>query len=567
VRGLIAISMLTVLACSTDVAPLADAGGGAGVDASATDAGLRDSGDAPRDAGRLDSEPTDALPGDALPTDAGSTDALPRDAEPPRDGGPSDALPPDSDRDWDVGVTDAEPTDGASDPDGGNGDGGTSACGPGSPSPAPTCGAACGNGVREACEVCDGPGPRGAAPAPLDAGASADAGNLRPPPPLDAGPMCTEVTETCDGTDLGGRSCRALGYAGGVLRCHGWCAFDVSDCTTCASGADVSRCADVWTGTDSTPALALAASGSELGLAWVQGGVGVQVQLHDEQLGVLARRTCVEGAVATQVALAPTSTGWLLAVSDGTATALHPLAADLQANGAIRAIRGQQPQLVAGSAGPLLTYVDATGVVMAAGLDASGASLWTASVFSGVVGAEFVSAVETGAGQWMLAARTRGGVEIARIAGGQVAGRSNPVGGSTEYPNLAWTGTEARLVYTDFATTGQVRWARLDAQGALIGASVALGTIPDFFNSSPVVTVGDASYAFLGGYTGTTAVSDRLALVRIDATGASVSVPSDLAIGPELVRPARATVLRGAPFVAWVGAGAEGRVNLARITP
>lgn len=40
-------------------------------------------------------------------------------------------------------------------------------------------------------------------------------------------------TEACDGTDLRGRSCRSLGFAGGTLTCTAACTFDEDRCFTC----------------------------------------------------------------------------------------------------------------------------------------------------------------------------------------------------------------------------------------------------------------------------------------------------------------------------------------------
>ncbi len=57
----------------------------------------------------------------------------------------------------------------------------------------------------------------------------------------DAGPVCgnglREANEECDGSDLGGRTCESLGYAGGRLTCSGDCTLDVSSCqTVCGNG-------------------------------------------------------------------------------------------------------------------------------------------------------------------------------------------------------------------------------------------------------------------------------------------------------------------------------------------
>ena len=43
-------------------------------------------------------------------------------------------------------------------------------------------------------------------------------------------------TEACDGDDLGGKSCKSLGYFGGELSCSAGCRHDLSRCTNCGNG-------------------------------------------------------------------------------------------------------------------------------------------------------------------------------------------------------------------------------------------------------------------------------------------------------------------------------------------
>jgi len=45
-----------------------------------------------------------------------------------------------------------------------------------------------------------------------------------------------ETGEQCDGTDLGGATCRSLGYQGGNLSCNPNCTFNTSNCTTGGGG-------------------------------------------------------------------------------------------------------------------------------------------------------------------------------------------------------------------------------------------------------------------------------------------------------------------------------------------
>ncbi len=85
-----------------------------------------------------------------------------------------------------------------------------------------------------------------------------DAGDARPDgeePPPHCGNGIREGTEECDGTDLGGSSCEALGYLEGDLRCTADCRFDTTGCTAqpgCGDGtiAGTEECDDGNTAPD-----------------------------------------------------------------------------------------------------------------------------------------------------------------------------------------------------------------------------------------------------------------------------------------------------------------------------
>lgn len=64
----------------------------------------------------------------------------------------------------------------------------------------PACPGLCGNGVRDDC------------PGLFDA-------------------RCASKGEECEGDDLGGKSCRDFGFAGGTLRCGEGCSLDAESCT------------------------------------------------------------------------------------------------------------------------------------------------------------------------------------------------------------------------------------------------------------------------------------------------------------------------------------------------
>ncbi len=110
-----------------------------------------------------------------------------------------------------------------------------------SPSPTPT-GPACGDGVAEGDEECDGSDLLGASC--LTEGFAG--GTLRCTDCAYDDSDCTlcgdgtvnDVGEECDGADLRGSSCEARGFAGGTLTCSASCTFDESGCQAelCGNG-------------------------------------------------------------------------------------------------------------------------------------------------------------------------------------------------------------------------------------------------------------------------------------------------------------------------------------------
>ncbi len=64
-----------------------------------------------------------------------------------------------------------------------------------------------------------------------DGGTGTDGG-----PTMGCGDGVKNGTEACDGTDLGGATCAALGFIGGTLRCDADCNYDTSGCSSCGDG-------------------------------------------------------------------------------------------------------------------------------------------------------------------------------------------------------------------------------------------------------------------------------------------------------------------------------------------
>src|SRR5258708_23660807 len=106
-------------------------------------------------------------------------------------------------------------------------------------------------------------------------------------PCMGAAPACSlpdAGRAECTSTDLQGQTCETLGFTGGTLGCNASCTFDTSGCDTCVAGPHAActsvHVADGLASTARTDyqghvltdvAFALAASDTEVGLAWGEG--------------------------------------------------------------------------------------------------------------------------------------------------------------------------------------------------------------------------------------------------------------------------------------------------------
>ncbi len=132
------------------------------------------------------------------------------------------------------------------------------------------------------------------------------------------GCMMVEVSESCDGADLSGNTCEALGYSGGALRCT-TCALDESDCSVCSNDPRVVQCGELRTAdvARETWSAKLGPRGDEVGLLWLENR-GVRFARLSPSLEVLSSSDCFAGhgsntTVGESLALAATETGWLAA--------------------------------------------------------------------------------------------------------------------------------------------------------------------------------------------------------------------------------------------------------------
>ncbi len=437
-------------------------------------------------------------------------------------------------------------------------------CAPIASSTGPACDAGlCGNGTIDSCTI-------------VSQGYNCGVG-IDYPPGYDGGgigyPNCTTsrtVSEDCDGVDLGGASCAALGFASGTLGCSASCTYDTRACVTCATGSRIVQCGSE---VDCAPvqSFSLAGVGSSLALATVSGAPSpgtVKVSLLSAALAVTATTVVTGITDGVRVALAATPSGWVVAVERSSgALEVVPLAADGSASGPSTVVPGASIPVMAArgdassvNGGPLLVWSQTPNYARFAVLLASDGTFETAPVAvstGGVVEPQFSSGVFTGK-DFLYGERTDG-VTISHIGlDGSLLGQSRPANSATEYPQLAWLGDHAALTFADFSSTGTLEFATLSPSGAVMGAPITLGSIPtNEYNRSPLVPVAGGDVAvLLGGYTGGTDHASTLEVTTLTGTGGSV-VPA-FAVDND---PYAATAWRAIPFAGDMVAGWIGQTH------
>lgn len=306
--------------------------------------------------------------------------------------------------------------------------------------------------------------------------------------------------------------------------------------------------------------------------------------LHDaQQLQRLRENELTFESPVTDVELAAVPGGWVVAAQTEAGIELIWLGeAGEPANRGVRLAKTSYPGLAVGSAGEVLVVhrgsVATTGesvappeAMMATMVAPTGEVRWSARLFESSIEPHFGSQVAADDGAFLVARRTDTGVTVTRVERSGAVGPRHLVKASTEYPSLAWCGSEGRLVWSDFSQSPHVRGATIDRAGRLANfknSEHVLGSTPEHFNASPVLCDGPGSLVLLGGYTGGTGVSQRLDLARIDRTRgtrrgaiAVMAAHGHQAYDPRLVRLDERRVAVG--WVALLPGGERSRLALA----
>jgi hypothetical protein len=399
------------------------------------------------------------------------------------------------------------------------------------------CGAAlCGNGVIDSCQQCFGGGQGGGGGGPF----GGDGG-------------CSTVSEQCDGAQLAGQTCTGLGYAGGSLACSSGCTWDASVCSTCAPTANGAGC----TLAPQAEAVSLGATATQIGLAWISHGGGcdgVRLDIYGTDLVRISESACLASCDADAVAVTPTPTGWLLAVVTHAGLEILSLDAQGVVRGAPRTLPGAGAPIFAAnpSGQPLLMWSvaphqDAYVALLA---DDGSEATFAALAFSTTVEAHRGDAVFAGDG-FLVGERAMVGRDTIAIRhvgmDGTLGPTQTPAPGYAEYPQLAWTGTEGRLMYGQFGSSQDgMYWTRLDATGAAVGTTVLVGPYPNVYARSPIVAEGTDTLAIIQGNTGATL---GLQLVHISSAGV-VGAPTSVTL--QSVAEQKMVLAGGHAFASWL---------------
>jgi hypothetical protein len=393
---------------------------------------------------------------------------------------------------------------------------------------------------------------------------------------------CTMSTESCDGDNLGGATCVSLGFSGGTLACNGGCEFDVSGCNHCGTGSMIDSCGNAALSAAGATSLAIASNATNVAIAWANGApgsAGLNVAVLGSDLTVQSQSGCLGDSDVGMVAIAATANGWIVAAETGGGIEIQPLTPGGVPTGPGQFLANATVPILASnpSGGPLLAWAspDYNGWVSVLGADGTVTS--SAPVFYQIVEPEYGSAVFVGDG-FLVGIRGSLGATVAHVGLDGTIGTPYSLGDETEYPKLSYTGTEARVVYSDFSEVGAVEFQRLDTTGAPIGTPQQLGSIPEYYGQGPNTTVGSDSVVVMSGYSSETGVATHLDITRVTQSGSVVYSPYMLATVGKLddIWDYSMAPIGSDMVVAWLTAGTPSgfdsdvfpaTIGIARITP
>jgi hypothetical protein len=343
---------------------------------------------------------------------------------------------------------------------------------------------------------------------------------------------CPEVrfTEVCDGADFGGQTCASLGYGGGTLACENFCqSVDTIGCSECAPlDAQLLACGPSPI-TETAFAVGIAATETEIGLAWSQWGEDGEQHLKFARLtSGLSLLTTTEFEEATtglegDLLIAPLPSGWVVAgmgqrsftdyTQDIVVHGFNASGAHVSRN----VVASLDPEELFSSpliaarpgGGPMLVWGTSTGM-RAALISADGRSAGAPFRLTTDDGlGSFPSAAYVGDAFYVARGIERGdttALHLTRVENdGRVSADFDALPGRATYePVLVQEATELRVVYGAplpptpegdpvFALT----WQRVSPTGAAASAPVTLQEIPFAGPSRAVAFGGDTVVSLL----------------------------------------------------------------------
>lgn len=429
--------------------------------------------------------------------------------------------------------------------------------------PQPACGAAlCGNGRIDTCNSCPDGGYGGYPGGP-------------------GGPPCQSDAEQCDGTALGGASCKSLGFPGGTLRCSSVCRYDTAACTRCsAPGGHLAACVESVAGAQAPSALSIAATAQEIGVAWISrqpGSAGVWFARFKPDLSLIKKSGPFGADCPTSVALSVRPGGWDVATS-GYSHPVEVYAIDSSGNVTkLRTVAAAGHGAVFGArpgGAPLLAWIDdGAKALRATVLSTDGVSttpVATLPMPGGVVDSWVASTFVSDG--FLVATREYNRVVVGRVAtdGTTTGALTQPVPDETEVPALTASGGEARMVYEHFGPAPvTVEMVRLDKSGKALASPVVIGAAPDYYNNAYPVADGTDTLVVMGNYTASVYQAKHLDVIRVDSSGNKLWGPQTIATDPTMLTGYGAAMSGTELVSAFIEGGSlyPVGVGLARVTP
>lgn len=449
-------------------------------------------------------------------------------------------------------------------------DGGLQFC----PASSPVCGRSCGNGLVDTC--------------------------LRM-----VGRDChlASVSEDCDGTDFGPRTCQTLGYGSGDLSCSPTCTLDYSGCSECAAtGLFLLECGGALASREDVIGFGLAATDDEVGVAIVDedptnGASRLSFARLSPALEMLSATALDDTSqpyppAATgsyQPAVATIANGWVVGLCGSPDIVVHAVDAEGRDLGRTVVAHVIDPEQACQSEtlslaarpgdGPLMLWRTSTGVT-AALISADGLS---AAAPMRLVGPEVTvrgASAAWVAGRFYVAvaiAPRDGGSEAIRIVAidndgsGAVLG-DFAVSSVDGTPRLAAGASDLRVTYPGMpgaATTSGtpppdlgIVWQGLAPSGQPATSARTLAVSPGFFGTAPAIALGGDTAVLVSG-----SGHDELGVVRVGPDGALVTPYRSLAKAPTIQIDAYDMARRGPDLIVGWLSPSTGAIELARIAP